>query len=92
MSPSLWFARRRIFEDFRQRTTPIYSRVYLDCGVNEGRGRMHPIAKDFALTLAARGYHERQLHFRSDPRGTHSERAWKRRLPSALAFMFRHVD
>jgi predicted alpha/beta superfamily hydrolase len=91
MSPSLWFGGRRIFADLRERATPRFSRVYLDCGLKEGRGHMHPIAQAMALEIASRGYHVRQLMFVTDRRGTHSERAWRRRLPKALEFMFRHV-
>jgi predicted alpha/beta superfamily hydrolase len=89
MSPSLWFAGRRIFDDVRSRATPAVSRVYIDCGVGEGRGMMEPLARAFALELASRGYHERNLRYVADKRGTHSERAWQRRLPKALAFVFR---
>jgi enterochelin esterase-like enzyme len=89
MSPSLWFGSRRIFDDVRKRPTPVYSRVYIDCGVGEGRGMMEPLARSLALDLASRGYHERNLRYVADKRGTHSERAWRRRLPKALEFMFR---
>ena len=91
MSPSLWFGGRRIFDDLRARETPRFSRIYLDCGVNEGRGHMHPMVHAMALEIASRGYHVRQLAFISDKRGAHSERAWRRRLPKALDFMFRVV-
>lgn len=91
MSPSLWFGGRRMFDDFASRATPRFSRVYIDCGLNEGRGHMHPLARSMALAIASRGYHVRQLAFVTDKRGTHSERAWKRRLPKALEFMFRVV-
>jgi predicted alpha/beta superfamily hydrolase len=91
MSPSLWFGGRRIFRDLRERSTPQFSRIYMDCGVNEGRGAMHPIVESMAVELASRAYPMRQLKFVSDRRGTHSERAWKRRMPAALEFMFRHV-
>ena len=30
-----------------------------------------------------------RLMWRADPRGTHSEAAWRRRLPAALRFMYR---
>jgi predicted alpha/beta superfamily hydrolase len=89
MSPSLWFANRRVFDDVRARPRPVYSRVYVDCGVGEARGAMEPLARAFALELASRGYHERNLRYVADKRGTHSERAWRRRLPRALEFMFR---
>lgn len=89
MSPAFWFARKRIVSFVRGRPTPQYSRVYIDCGVREGGGNMMPICQEVVELLEARGYPRKQLMYRPDPRGTHSERAWRRRLPKALKFMFR---
>ncbi len=89
MSPSLWVANRAIFGWLEGRSTPRISRIYLDCGAKEGRGRMIGLAQDFADWLTKRGYDEEKLLYLPDPRGTHDEAAWARRLPRALRFMFR---
>ena len=89
MSPSFWMARQAIFGFVEGRPTPSISRVYLDCGAREARGRMLPIVARMADHLKGRGYPEGQLLWRPDSRGQHSERHWRRRAPRALRFMFR---
>jgi enterochelin esterase-like enzyme len=89
LSPSLWVARGQLFGFIQSRPRPPLSRIYLDAGALEGGGRMLPLARRMAEALAKRGYDHDQLHFRADPRGRHNERAWRRRLPHALRFMFR---
>lgn len=89
MSPAFWFARKAIVDFVRSQPTPHVSRVYIDCGVREGGGGMLPICQEVVEELEARGYAKSQLLYRPDPRGTHQERHWRRRLPKALRFMFR---
>jgi enterochelin esterase-like enzyme len=89
LSPSLWFGGRAIFRFVDERPRPGISRVYLDCGAREGRGGMIALAAQMAEALRRRGYPPRQLMWRPDQRGGHSEAHWRRRLPKALAFMFR---
>lgn len=88
MSPSFWFANAAIVDYVREAAKPSTSRVYIDCGVREGRGVMYPPALRMVETLRARGYDDQDLLWRPDARGTHSETSWRRRLPKALRFMF----
>lgn len=89
LSPALWVGGFAAFEWLEHQPTPPFSRLYLDCGALEAEGRMLPPAAELARRLAARGYDRRQLWWRPDPRGEHTESAWRRRLPRALRFMFR---
>lgn len=90
MSPSFWFGKEELFSFLHRRQRPYFSRVYLDCGLREGGGKMAPIVTKVAEHLTAhRGYDEGALRLRIDKRGTHSELAWRRRLPAALRFMYR---
>lgn len=89
LSPSLWVARGAIFGYLRHHPVPAISRLYLDAGGLEAGGRMLQAASRLAQDLAARGYGKGQLMWRADKRGGHNERAWRRRLPGALRFMFR---
>jgi predicted alpha/beta superfamily hydrolase len=89
MSSAFWFANAQIVRFVKQTPKPGLSRVYVDCGVREGGGRMLPMCQELVESLEAKGYSSSQLLYRSDPRGTHSEKAWRRRLPKALRFMFR---
>jgi len=88
MSPSLWFAGRRLLGWLGERTTPWTSRIYLDCGAREARGAMLSLARILAEQLRQRGYGRDRLRFREDPHGAHDERAWRRRLPAALRFLY----
>jgi len=97
MSPSLWFGTGAIFDFVAGQGDPYRSRVYLDCGGQEGGGRMLALTERMAAHLRGRGWLERKgprgdmgrfLMFRADARGRHDERAWRRRLPKALQFLF----
>jgi predicted alpha/beta superfamily hydrolase len=88
MSPSLWVANRAIFPFVEARPKPTYTRIYLDCGVREGRG-MFALAEGMAALLHARGWHgDHSLMWRPDAKGAHSEVHWRRRLPKALRFLY----
>jgi len=71
--------------------TPDLSRIYLDCGVREGRGTLLPQVAAMAAHLATRLYDPDHLLFRADPRGAHSEASWRRRLPRALRSFYRNL-
>lgn len=88
ISPSLWVANRAIFQDAHAFHRPAVSRIYLDCGGREAGGRMLPVVEQMAEALRAKHYAAEQLRFRADMAGQHNEKAWRRRLPAALRFMF----
>jgi len=88
MSPSFWVANQAIFVDTAAQPTPEVSRIYLDAGAREDKGRVVEAVKKMAEHLVERGYDSDRLMWRADPRGTHSEAAWRRRLPKALRFMY----
>jgi predicted alpha/beta superfamily hydrolase len=90
MSPSFWVEDGEILRWVRAQPTPDLSRIYLDCGVREGRGTALPMVAATAAHLASRGYDPDHLMFRADPRGAHSEASWRRRLPRALRFFYRN--
>jgi enterochelin esterase-like enzyme len=88
LSPSLWFADRAIFADVASRPTPEVSRIYLDGGAREDKGRLIPLVKGIVQHLAERGYDSDRLMWRADSKGAHSEASWRRRLPRALRFLY----
>lgn len=91
MSPSFWVANQAIFADIANlvaRPTPEISRLYLDGGVKEDKGRVVEAVKTMVEHLVERGYDSDRLMWRSDPKGTHSEASWRRRLPKALRFLY----
>ena len=88
MSPSLWFARGRIFEFIAGASKPWRSRIYLDAGGLEAGGRMLKAAERLAAHLRDRGWDEHALRFLAARRGTHNEKHWRRRAPLAIDFLF----
>lgn len=89
LSPAFWVGGFAIFDWLADRPTPGISRIYLDCGAHEAEGRMLAAAEAMAERLRGRGYPRRQLWWRPDPRGHHTELDWRRRLPRAVRFMYR---
>ena len=89
MSPSFWIAGQAIFDDIAGQPTPPVSRIYLDGGRREDKGRLVPILQRMVNHLVERGYDSDSLMWRADAKGTHSEASWRRRLPKGLRFMYR---
>jgi predicted alpha/beta superfamily hydrolase len=88
MSPSLWFGRAAMVELAARVELPRTSKVYLDVGGRESRHGMISTATQMARLLTARGYDTDRLMFKIEASGRHHERAWRRRLPGALRFLF----
>jgi predicted alpha/beta superfamily hydrolase len=89
MSPSLWLADQAIFADLEAQPDPPLSRIYLDMGAREDKGRMLPVAAALAASLTGRGWDGSRLLWRPDAKGGHNEASWRRRLPKALRFLYR---
>jgi predicted alpha/beta superfamily hydrolase len=89
MSPSFWIADQAIFTDIADQPSPDVSRIYLDAGAREDKGRLMPVVAAMTAHLAGRGYDDDRLMFRPDARGAHNEASWRRRLPKALRFLYR---
>jgi predicted alpha/beta superfamily hydrolase len=96
LSPAFWFAapRWRLFLESAEHTP---ARIYLDVGGNE-------IEDDPAMSelyvrttnetvgaLTSIGYGPGELRTGFDPRGTHSETAWRERISGALRFVLTGV-
>ena len=90
MSPSLWIGDGELLRWIETQPVPEVSRIYVDCGVREGRGTVLPQVEALAAHLATRGYDPDHLMVRADARGAHSEASWRRRLPRALRFFYRN--
>lgn len=84
MSPSLWVGRGAMFRWAEKRGIPTGARIYIDGGAKEPR--MIEAAGKMADLLGRKGI--KQLCFRPDPKGDHSERSWRRRLLPAMRFHF----
>ena len=87
MSPAFWFAKKAVLGFVEGQPIPWTSRIYVDCGVREGAGAMFAVVEEMVAQLVARGYADDRLMWRPDPRGSHNEANWRRRLPKALRFL-----
>lgn len=88
MSPSLFVSHGRIFEVIASTSRPWTSRIYLDAGALEAGGGMLRSAERLAGELRQRGWDDGSLKFVAAKRAAHTERAWRRRAPSALTWLF----
>ncbi len=86
MSPSIWFAGRRILE-FVEHARHMRGRLYLDVGTDEGAGTLSN-ARALARILRHNGYRSKSaFHYIEASRHRHQEHDWALRLPSALEFL-----
>lgn len=103
LSPSLWFARRAIFQHVTQAQAQPGA-IYLDVGGREGpagsaklRDSGQPnmtmrTVREMQRLLLSKGYRtDTDLLYIEAPEATHSEAAWAQRLPDALRFLLRAV-
>jgi predicted alpha/beta superfamily hydrolase len=89
MSPSLWVGNGALQRYVAQQGLPWTRRVYLDSGGREAGGHALRQAEHFAGQLTAKGFvADHDLMWRPDKSGSHNERAWSRRLPKALKFLY----
>jgi predicted alpha/beta superfamily hydrolase len=89
MSPSLWVNEGAIFPFVAQAACNGDPRIYLDMGALEAEGMVLQHGQWMADLLESKGFVP-GYHFmwRPDPRGDHSERNWRRRLPMALRYLY----
>lgn len=86
LSPSIWFADRRILE-YVDSARITHGRIYLDTGTEEGTGTLRD-ARALARLLRRKGYRRRTTLRYVEASGHHHEESdWAARLPGALAFL-----
>ena len=88
MSPSLWFAERKILDHVAAQPKPWTSRIYIDAGAREDGGSVVADAERLVHHLRERGWDDTSLCWLADKDGNHSEQDWRKRAPAALQFLF----
>ncbi len=88
MSPSFWFAERKIFDYVAAQPKPWTSRIYIDAGAREDGGSVVADGERMVHHLRERGWDDTSLCWIADKDGTHSEHDWRKRAPAALQFLF----
>jgi predicted alpha/beta superfamily hydrolase len=88
MSPSLQIGQGALFDWIASQARPFPSRIYIDAGALEVGGHLLRATASLAQRLAERGYDAQSLKFVAAKRGAHNEKAWRRRAPGAIRFLF----
>lgn len=88
MSPSVWWDQRAIVSTLDHFASPRRPRIWLDFGGREGAEGMTN-ARLLRDRLRMNGWtNEDDFHYFEDRRADHSERAWAKRVPAVLEFLF----
>jgi predicted alpha/beta superfamily hydrolase len=88
MSPSVWLHNRAILSDVEGFASPQRPRIWLDMGGREGVEGLND-ARSLRDLLRNKGWRdEADFTYFEDRRADHSERAWAKRAPAVLEFLF----
>jgi predicted alpha/beta superfamily hydrolase len=88
MSPSVWWHNRAILSDVESFASPQRPRLWLDMGGREGVEGLND-ARSLRDLLRMKGWSdEADFNYFEDRRADHSERAWAKRAPAVLEFLF----
>jgi predicted alpha/beta superfamily hydrolase len=88
MSPSVWWHNRAILSDVERFASQQRPRIWLDMGGREGVEGLND-ARSLRDLLRSKGWRdEADFNYFEDRRADHSERAWAKRAPAVLEFLF----
>lgn len=87
VSPSVWWDDRFALRDTAAAAQPSRPRLWVDMGGQEGEQAV-VLARELAQRLRERGWTGERLRFVEDPRGSHDEASWARRVPAMLDFLY----
>ena len=88
MSPSVWWHNRAILSDVESFASPQRPRIWLDMGGREGVEGLND-ARSLRDLLRRKGWRDdADFNYFEDRRADHSERAWAKRAPAVLEFLF----
>jgi predicted alpha/beta superfamily hydrolase len=88
MSPSVWFANRRLIDYIKSAEAKAFTMIYVDMGTAEGsnpEARLNDARELYKVLLTKENLDVMYVEDRGAP---HSESAWARRLPEALLYFF----
>ncbi len=84
-SPAYW-ACPNFFEEALKKPKPA-GRIYLDMGTREGKSYWPDVIRIYQQWVKGGAVIRRDLWFQPGLRAEHNEKAWRERLPEALAFL-----
>ena len=86
MSASIWWHNRSILQTVQAFDGP-RPRLWVDMGGREGAEALGG-SRALRDALMAKGWPAADLHYEEDKRAEHTEKAWARRVPRVLEFLF----
>ncbi len=87
VSPSVWWDGRMIIDEVNQLSGSTGQHIWLDMGTAEGEGAVDN-AESLQQALVRKGWSDRNLHFIIEEGAAHNERAWAKRMPDMLRFLY----
>lgn len=87
VSPSVWWDGRMIIDEVNQLTGSTGQHIWLDMGTAEGEGAADN-ARALYQALIDKGWSGQNLNFIIEEGAAHNERAWAKRVPDMLRFLF----
>lgn len=87
VSPSVWWDDGVTLRDLAAAAPRPLPRLWVDMGGQEGRQAVR-LARELVEQLRRRGWADDALRFVEDPRGSHDEASWARRVPAMLDFLY----
>lgn len=87
VSPSVWWDDGFVLRDVAAATPTPRPRLWVDMGAQEGEQAV-TLARELTHLLRTRGWAGDGLRFTEDPRGSHDEASWARRVPAMLDFLY----
>ncbi|NPU89287.1 MAG: esterase [Fervidobacterium sp.] len=88
MSPSVWFANRRLIDYIKSAEAKAFTMIYVDMGTAEGsnpEAHLNDARELYKVLITKENLDVMYVEDRGAP---HSESAWARRLPEALLYFF----
>jgi predicted alpha/beta superfamily hydrolase len=88
LSPSVWWDKRAVLDEVARFRAPKRPRIWLDMGGREGVEGLND-ARLLRDRLRMNGWRDGEdFNYFEDRRADHSERAWAKRTPAVLEFLF----
>ncbi|MCP9292206.1 alpha/beta hydrolase [Gracilimonas sediminicola] len=87
VSPSVWWDGRMIINEVDELKGSTDQHIWLDMGTAEGEGAVES-AEVLQQILVKKGWSDENLHFIIEEGAAHNERAWAKRVPDMLRFLY----
>jgi predicted alpha/beta superfamily hydrolase len=87
VSPSVWWDGMMIIDEVKGLSESTHQHIWLDMGTREGEGAVES-AEALHQALLKKGWSDSELRFLIEAGAAHNERAWAKRVPDMLRFLY----